>query len=474
MTTDALPAPRLQRLLTSWDLIFYGLILIQPTASIPLFGVAQKLSNGHRSAFAALNRRLCTMQFLKVATLTVCIGASAVSTAQNNAQLSQQASLGPLSEVIKPYIDRHELAGAVILVADRERVIDREAIGYVDVARNKAMKPDDVFWIASMTKAITASAVMMLVDEGKIDLNDPVEKYLPEFKGQKVAPILDDAPVPSLPQAAGVSPKESTPSPFEAAAHPITVREILSHTSGLSFSSKREPGALDLLPLKSAVESYASEPLALQPGQQYRYSNEGFNTAGRIIEVVSGMPFETFLQKRLLDPLGMKDTTFWPSSEQLERLAKSYKSGSTGKDLRELPISQLTYPLDARQHRFAIPAGGLFSTADDLARFCRMMANNGVFEGRRYLSEESVRLMTTKETGPKVTKPYGFGWNVGDGTFEHSGAYKTDMEVDLNRGVIIIFLVQRADEWSEEDRKRLMDSFEQVAISNFGHRISAQ
>ncbi|MGA8731186.1 MAG: glycoside hydrolase family 88 protein, partial [Terracidiphilus sp.] len=147
-------------------------------------------------------------------------------------------------------------------------------------------------------------------------------------------------------------------------------------------------------------------------------------------------------------------------------LAKSYKSGSADKELREFPISQLTYPLDDRQLRFAIPAGGLFSTADDLARFCRMMANNGMFEGRRYLSEESVRLLTSKETGAKVAKSYGFGWNVGDGYFEHSGAYKTDMEVDLNRGLIIIFLVQRADDWSEQDRKRLMDSFEQAALAN--------
>jgi len=408
--------------------------------------------------------------FLKSAALAVCAGFLARSYSQSASIASNQPDAGPLASVVKPYIEKHELAGAVILAADRDRVIGREAIGYADIANHRLMKLDDIFWIASMSKAITASAVMMLVDEGKVRLDDPVEKYLPEFEGQKVAVIPEGAPASSGPEA---SAKESAPLKLEAAVHPITVREILSHTAGLSFSSKREPGALDLLPLKSAVESYAAEPLSLQPGRGYSYSNEGFNTAGRIVEVVSGMPFEVFLQKRLFGPLGMNDTTFWPSSEQVNRLARSYESGASGGDLHEVPVSQLTYPLDDRQHRFPIPAGGLFSTADDVARFCQLMANNGVFHGRRYLSEESVRLITMKETPDAVTKPYGFGWNVGDGYFEHSGAYKTDMKVDWKRGLAIIFLVQRAGDWPSEDRERLMDSLEQAVLSNFGDKDSA-
>jgi CubicO group peptidase (beta-lactamase class C family) len=427
-----------------------------------------KIGCARRFAFETQGPKRSATQFLKWSALAVFIGISALCSSQST-PMASQTDVGPLANVFRPYIERHELAGAVIFAANRDRTIDREAIGYADIANHRMMKPDSVFWIASMSKAITASAVMMLVDEDKVSLDDPVEKYLPEFKGQQVAVIPEDGPASSQPKTSG---KESAPIQLEAAAHPITVREILSHTAGLSFSSKREPGALDLLPLKSAVESYAAEPLSSQPGQKYSYSNEGFNTAGRIVEVVSGMSFETFLQKRLFDPLGMKDTTFWPSGEELNRLAKSYEVGAAG-DLREVPISQLTYPLGDRLRRFPIPAGGLFSTADDVTRFCQMMANNGTFHGLRYLSEESVKLITTKETPGTVTKPYGFGWNVGDGYFEHSGAYKTDMKVDWKHGLVIVFLVQRADDWSSEDRQRLMDSLEQSVISNFGDRISA-
>lgn len=332
------------------------------------------------------------------------------------------------------------------------------------------MQPDDLFWIASMSKAMTASAVLMLVDEGKIKLDDPVEKYLPEFKGQMVSRV----PISPLLATPGQAKEDAPPPKLEPAAHPITIREILCHTSGLLFRSRREPGALDLLSLKSAVESYATEPLESQPGESYSYSNEGFNIAGRIVEIVSGISFENFLEQRLFEPLGMKDTTFWPAGEQLQRLAKSYQSGSASASLLEVPIDQLTYPLGDHQRRYPIPAGGLFSTADDIARFCQMMLNKGSFHGKQYLSEEAVALITSKETGDGVAKPYGFGWNVGDGYFEHSGAYKTDMKVDQKRGLIIVFLVQHSNDWSLEDRQRLMDSLEQKAISSLGDKIAAR
>ena len=366
------------------------------------------------------------------------LGMSMLCPAQNNRAAGEDHT-GPLAKVAQPYIDNHEIAGAVVLIANRDRVIDREATGYADLASHEPMQSNDLFWIASMSKAMTAAALMMLVDEGKVSVDDPVEKYLPEFKGQMV---------------------ESAPDKLEPPRHPITIREILSHTSGLRFSSKREPGALDLLPLKTAVASYAAEPLIYQPDTKYSYSNEGLNTAGRIVEVVSGMSFEDILEQRLFLPLGMKDTTFWPTGDQLKRLAKSYESGS----LREVPINQLTYPLSDRARRYPIPAGGLFSTADDIARFCQMMLNDGTFQGKRYLSPESVRLITSKETGDAVATPYGFGWSVGDGYFEHSGAYKTDMKVDTKQGLIVVFMVQHANDWDSDGRKRLTDALEQTAV----------
>src|SRR5262249_52130215 len=148
-------------------------------------------------------------------------------------------------------------------------------------------------------------------------------------------------------------------------------------------------------------------------GVKYVYSNAGINTGGRLIEVVSGMKYEDFLDKRLFGPLGMKDTTFWPTEAQLKRLAKTYKPGKTG--LEETPITALRYPLSDRT-RYACPGGGLFSTASDCAAFCQMVAGGGVYKGKRYLSENAVKEMTGRQTAPDLTG-YGVGWAVGkDGT----------------------------------------------------------
>jgi len=296
----------------------------------------KRRDTGRRAAPNATRKgsRFRMARSVGVGAMVASLIAASLCVAQGGEPASEQ-HLGPLAKVVEPYIENREIAGAVMLVANRDRVIDRETIGFADLANRTPMRPNDLFWIASMSKAMTVAAVMMLVDEGKISINDPVEKYLPEFKNQmvRVASKGDDA-------AAALEP----------ASHPITIREILSHTAGLPFKSSRENGALDLLPLKTAVESYAADPLIYQPGTKYSYSNEGINTAGRIVEVVSGMRFQDFLEQRLFKPLGMKDTTFWPSGEQLKRLAKSYDSGS----LREVQVDQLTYPLDDRARRYPI------------------------------------------------------------------------------------------------------------------------
>jgi CubicO group peptidase (beta-lactamase class C family) len=331
-----------------------------------------------------------------------------------------------IAAALQPFVDEQALAGAVALVADREKVLTVETVGYADVGKKQKMTPDALFWIASQSKPITAAALMILVDEGKVKLGDPVEKYLPEFHGQwRVVEKEKDRMVLGRPR------------------HPITVREILSHTSGLPFSSALEQPTLDALPLQVAVRSYAMTPLLFEPGSKYQYSNAGINTAGRIIEVVSGMAYEDFLDKRLFGPLGMKDTTFWPSDEQLKRLAKSYRPGKDRTGLVETPIGQLKYPLSDR-HRQPMPAGGLFSTAADLVPFCQMVLNGGVHNGKRYLSESAVKEMTSKQTGEGVKDSYGLGWSVGDGSFGHGGAHSTNMSVDSKRGLITIFLVQHA------------------------------
>lgn len=350
-----------------------------------------------------------------------------------------------VAPVLQPFVDNHTLAGAVTLVANTHKILSLDAVGWMDISVKKRMKTDCVFWIASQSKPITAAALMILVDEGKVNANDPVEKYLPEFTNQWLA-VEQDA----------------THVLLKKPKHPFTVRNVLSHTSGLPFKSALEQPTLDLFPLAVRVASYAMTPLQFEPDTKYQYSNAGINTAGRIIEVVSGMSYEEFVQKRLFRPLGMKDTTSWPSAAQLKRLAKAYKPAKDG--LEETPIVQLKYPLNDRE-RQPMPAGGFFSTATDLSIFYRMIANGGCFAGKRILSEEAVKQMTSKQTGDLPT-PYGFGFSVGGEKIGHGGAYGTNSTWDKERQLITIFLVQHAG-WSG-DGKKILPAFQRAATDAFG------
>jgi CubicO group peptidase (beta-lactamase class C family) len=351
--------------------------------------------------------------------------------------------------VLGPFVDKQALAGAVTLVADKDKVLSVESVGYADVAAKKPMTADTLFWIASQSKPITATALMMLADEGKVKLDDPVAKYLPEFKGQWLTVERDnDRMILKQPK------------------HPITVRNILSHTSGLPFKSAMEEPTLDLLPLRVSVKSYAMTPLLFEPDSKYQYSNAGINTAGRIIEVVSGMPYEKFLDERLFEPLSMKDTTFWPNAQQLKRLAKSYKPNNDKNDLVEIEIGQLKYPLSDRA-RQPMPAGGLFSTAADVGRFCQMILNGGKFEGRRYLSEEAVKMMTSKQTGDAVKVSYGLGWSTNKDVIGHGGAHATNMSIDTKRGLITVFMVQHAG--FPKDGDKAQGAFQKAAMDHFGN-----
>lgn len=325
---------------------------------------------------------------------------------------------------LQPFVEKQELAGAVVLVADKEKVLAHEAIGFADVVARLPMMLSSLFWIASQSKPITAAALMILVDEGKIGLDDPVEKYLPEFKGVWLAAEQDQDHVLLK------RPKQE-----------MKVRQLLSHTSGQVFRTAMEQPTIDVLPLRDAVRSYTITPLHSEPGTKYLYSNAGINTAGRIIEVVSGQSYEDFLQKRLFDPLGMKDTTFWPNDEQLKRLAKSYKPGPDKKGLQESTITALRYPLSDRT-RHPVPGGGLFSTAQDVGTFCQMVLNHGTYRGKRILSEKAVKEMSSKQTGKDIATNYGLGWAIGGDTFGHGGAYATNMTIDTKRGLVTVFMVQ--------------------------------
>jgi CubicO group peptidase (beta-lactamase class C family) len=291
----------------------------------------------------------------------------------------------------------------------------------------------------------------MLVDEGKVDVNDPVEKYLPEFKGQMVAMERD---------------REHAL--LRRPAHPILVREALSHTSGLPFSSLLEQPTLDLLPLRDRVRSYAMMPLDFEPGSKFQYSNAGINTIGRIIEVTSGLPYEQFLHHRLFEPLGMKDTTFWPTKSQLQRLVSTYQPNPTKDGLEETAITQLRYPLGDTT-RGAMPAGGLFSTAADMARFGRMILNGGKLDGRRFLSETAVRLMTTQQigTGVKTGYDYGYGfcWAISEHRFWHGGHGGTSLQIYPDRGLALVWMVQHSG--LPDSGAEALKVFEQAAYEKF-------
>lgn len=352
-----------------------------------------------------------------------------------------------VAEVLQPFVKNQSLAGAVVLVADREKILALEAVGFANIEDNQLMKTDALFWIASMSKPITAAALMMLVDAGLVSLDDPVEKHLPEFKDVWVAVEQDKEHIL-----------------LKRPTTKMTVRHILAHTSGMPFASPLELNPRDQLRLQDGVRSYTMTPLHSEPGTKFVYSNAGINTAGRIVEVLSKMPFEDFLQKRLLDPLGMKDTTFWPTKEQLKRLATTYKPGPKKTGLEPMLIAALSNPLDDRR-RTPMPGGGLFATADDVARFGQMLLNGGVFQGKRLLSEKSVQEMATKQTG-SLKESYGLGCSVGPGVFGHGGAYATNLQIDTKRGLVTVFMVQHNG--FPGDGAKSLPAFRKAAEERFG------
>ena len=305
-----------------------------------------------------------------------------------------------IGEATGKHLDGGELPGMVSIVVDAHGKTTVDCRGYADIAAKTPMRPDTVFWLASNTKAVAAATLMTLVDDGKVNLDDPVAKYLPEFADVKVKT------------------KGGTRPP----ARPITVRMALSHMSGLPFF----PGMpIDKRPISELARLAAATPLNADPGEKYAYSNWGIDVAMAVVEKVTGRPFASVMKERILDPLGMKDAVFVPSAEQAARIAKSYQL-SEDKPPKEMPIGQFSFPYTDTA-RVPEGGGGLFGTADDLCRFFRMLAAGGTApDGRRILSTAAVKEMTRRQTPdrPKITS-YGFGLNVKPNQIGHGGAYGT-------------------------------------------------
>lgn len=335
-------------------------------------------------------------------------------------------------------VDAHEIAGAVTLVATKDQVLHLGTTGLADIAENKPMTADAMFWIASMTKPVTSVAILMLQDAGKLNVSDPIAKYIPEFAGLK------------------------TPSGQPAN---LTIAHLLNHTSGLSDT--KTPATQAAKTLEDLVKAYLAAPMQFEPGTLWRYTSSAFNIAGRIVEIVSGQPFEAFLQDQLFNPLGMKDTTFYPSDEQRQRLAHTYRANpATGAFTLQTGLGA-NGPVPRRGEAVPQGGGGLFSTASDYGRFGQMLLNGGTLNGRRYLSAEGCRALMTVVTGDlptgytKTKLNQELGWSLGAavvrmagsgvsgqlsiGSYGHPGALGTAAWIDPVKGVVYVMMVQRAN-----------------------------
>ena len=342
-----------------------------------------------------------------------------------------------VAAAMKPYFDSHKLAGVIGIVANRDgKVVSENLIGHADVEAGKPMREDNVFWIASMTKMFTGASIMMLVDEGKVQLDDPVTKFLPQLDRWQV-----------------IAESDKSHTLLEPVARPVTIRHLLSHTSGLApHPELQQVTGADSVPLSVRALASVTGPLQSQPGTKYAYGNQGMNIAARVIEVVSGIAYEDFLQQRIFDPLGMTETTFWPSEALIARLANTYGPNKDKTGYAKGEIGYLKPPFSDRAHRFPEAGGGLFSTAHDILLWGMLLANNGELEGKRYLSPAAMDELRKEQTGATKVN-YSLGYHLRNGMFGHDGAYGTDLSVHPGSGMIALFLVQcsSGDQWEARD-----------------------
>ena len=340
----------------------------------------------------------------------------------------------PLSAALRDFangqIERKQVAGLLAEVGDKDQVLSRQTAGFADIATGKKIAADDLFWIASMSKPVTGTAVMMAVEKGLLKVSDPVSTYLPEFK-----------------KLLGPDGKPAS----------ITIAQCLSHTSGLQDLSPEESHTTTTLAELTAIT--AAKPLNFMPGTQWAYCQTGINTAARVLEVVSGQSFPGFLSEKLFTPLGMTDTTFYPTAAQAERLVTPYETTPDGLNPVALFIG-FGKSLDDKS-RCPSGAGGLFSTAADYGKFARMILNGGQLNGKRFLTEASVKEMTSSHTGALQAgfvpgSAYGLGWicvaepsgvtaPLSPGSFGHGGMYGTQAWIDPAKNRYTLLLVQRSN-----------------------------
>jgi CubicO group peptidase (beta-lactamase class C family) len=376
--------------------------------------------------------------------LLSCVGISANSTFVTDKAEPSLAGMNPeqLARIpvrMKEFVDAGKTAGIVTLVARHGHVASLEAVGFQDLERKTPMRVDSIFRIMSVTKPVTCAGIMVLVDEGRLSLLDPAERFIPEFKGLKVNPC---------------GTRVGHNCELVEATRPITVLDLMTHTSGLGERGGGRGGAPEPPPssLAEQIAGAASRAtLIFQPGTAWNYTNFGIAVLGRIIEVASGKSYGQFMAERIFRPLGMNDTFYDVPQEKASRLSTVY----TFADGHLKPLAR---PIPAGA-RIPSPDSGLLSTAADLARFNQMMLNKGVLNGKRVLSPAAVESMTTSYTrnilagyAPGVGQGYGYEVvreplgmyrYTSIGSFEKAGVYRTYIWVDPAKDLVGIILMQR-------------------------------
>lgn len=391
------------------------------------------------------------MRQLRLVRATLCVTMAALFVAVAGAgdqKPVESAAYAPINAKMREFVDAKQCAGAVTLVVHKGQVVHLGAVGSADIAANKPMQVDAMFGIASMTKPIAATAVLILQDEGRLSIEDNASKYIPEFKEAMLK--------------AGGKPQRE-----------ITIRDLLTHTSGLAGSQATEGS------LKDTAEMLAKRPLEFEPGTKWMYS-PALNVCGRIVEVASGKSFDEFVRERIFVPLNMADSTFYPTPEQKARVAKTYQPSADKKSI-EPTERQL---IDAPSNRAPSPSGGLFSTASDMGRFYQMILSGGELDGKRVVSKAAVEQMTRIQTGDIVTgftpgNGWGLGWcvvrepqgvtkSVSPGTFGHGGAWGTQGWVDPKRQMIFVLMIQRAN-FGNSDGADIRGTFQELAVKAAGY-----
>ena len=358
----------------------------------------------------------------------------------------QEAGLSPerlqrLRRYVKDSVDRKEFAGINVAIARHGKLAYSESFGFLDVEAKKPMTADAIFRMASMTKPITSAAVMMLYEEGRFLLDEPVAKYIPEFAKVKV-----------------LAQEDGDGSQLVDLERPMTIRHLLTHTSGLSNAKGSRAAGVRGGTLREFVTKLATVPLAHQPGRAWRYG-DSIDVLGYLVEVWSDKTFDVFLEERVFRPLGMKDTGFYVPADKTGRVTKVYRLTDRGE---VEPSPQQSDP--SRKPRMFSGGGGLYSTAGDYLRFCQMLLNGGQLEGKRLLSKATVDYMLRNHLplniippdGPNGRKGYGFGIGGAilmdaaaaetlsvDGEFNWGGANGTYFWIDRKSDVIGLWMVQR-------------------------------